>query len=70
MKHHENGCFSELEETPALPQVKISFNLHAFCFHWSGICQSLRKSLGESVIIRYFFTSCMHIYQQLMLRKG
>ena len=58
MKRQENGCFSELKETPALPQVKISSDLCAFCFHWFGICQNLRKTLGESVIIRYVFTVC------------
>jgi hypothetical protein len=28
-----HGCFSELEQTPPLPRVKISSDHCAFCFH-------------------------------------
>ena len=62
-------CFSELEEAPALPRVKVLSNLCAFCFHWSGICQNYQKSLEESVIIRYLFTACTFI-RKLYGSKG
>ena len=34
VKHHGNGCFSEVKKTPALPQVKISSDHCASCFRW------------------------------------
>ena len=61
MKRHENGRFSEVKETPALPQVKISPDHCAFCFNRSGIYRNFLKSLGESPLIRYFFTACTFI---------
>ena len=61
--------FSELKETPALPQVKISSDLCAFCFHRSSKCQNLQKLLRKCVIIRYVFTVCLFI-QKLCCSKG
>ena len=47
VKRHENGWISEIESSPALLRVKISFEHCASCFCLSGICQNFENRLGK-----------------------